>query len=113
MGTLMAHSSLAKLPALTSHIVVVAVVLSIAYSLSQLTWQLSMPEPQQLPASSGSVPDQHLEITARTPDGVIMGVRHRKYPIEGIQFHPESILTTEGPKIVKNWLKLDYKNVLT
>lgn len=66
-----------------------------------------------LALESGSVPDQHLEITAKTPDGVIMGVRHRKFPIEGIQFHPESILTTEGPKIVKNWLKLDYKKVLT
>lgn len=50
-----------------------------------------------------------LEVTARTPDGVIMGVRHIQHPIEGIQFHPESILTTEGPKIVKNWLKLEYQ----
>lgn len=52
-----------------------------------------------------------LEITAKTDDGVIMGVRHRSYPIEGIQFHPESILTTEGPKIVKNWLKMSYQKV--
>ena len=51
-----------------------------------------------------TVPEKDLEVTARTKDGVIMGVRHRKYPIEGIQFHPESILTVEGPKIVKNWL---------
>lgn len=50
-----------------------------------------------------------LEISAKTPDGVIMGIRHRRFPIEGIQFHPESILTTEGPKIVKNWLKLEYQ----
>lgn len=50
-----------------------------------------------------TVPDE-LEISARTPDDVIMGIRHREYPIEGIQFHPESILTTEGPKIIKNWL---------
>jgi anthranilate synthase component 2 len=50
-----------------------------------------------------------LKVTARTPDGVIMGVRHKQYPIEGIQFHPESILTVEGPKIVKNWLKLEYQ----
>ncbi|HKL14193.1 MAG TPA: aminodeoxychorismate/anthranilate synthase component II [Balneolaceae bacterium] len=49
-----------------------------------------------------------LNVTARTKDGVIMGIRHTEYPIEGIQFHPESILTTEGPKIVKNWLKLTY-----
>ncbi|HCD52332.1 MAG TPA: anthranilate/aminodeoxychorismate synthase component II [Balneolaceae bacterium] len=47
---------------------------------------------------------QELEVTAKTDD-VIMGVRHRQYPIEGIQFHPESILTTEGPKMIKNWLR--------
>lgn len=51
-----------------------------------------------------SLPDD-LEITARTPDGVIMGLRHKQYPIEGIQFHPESILTIEGPKLIENWLK--------
>ncbi|MEX0646505.1 MAG: aminodeoxychorismate/anthranilate synthase component II [Balneolaceae bacterium] len=50
-----------------------------------------------------------LEISAKTEDGVIMGVRHKTYPIEGIQFHPESILTVEGPKIVKNWLQLEYQ----
>ena len=47
-----------------------------------------------------------LEVTARTPENVIMGVRHRGYPIEGVQFHPESILTREGPKILKNWLEV-------
>lgn len=57
-----------------------------------------------------SIPEE-LEITARSDDNVIMGVRHREYPIEGIQFHPESILTTEGPKIVKNWLSLNYAKV--
>lgn len=51
------------------------------------------------------IPDE-LEVSARSDDEVIMGVRHKEYPIEGIQFHPESILTTEGPGIVKNWLKL-------
>lgn len=50
-----------------------------------------------------SVPEE-LEVTARTGE-VIMGLRHKKYPIEGIQFHPESILTTEGPKMISNWLK--------
>lgn len=46
-----------------------------------------------------------LQITAKTADGVIMGVRHVKYPLEGIQFHPESILTGEGKKLLSNFLK--------
>ncbi len=46
-----------------------------------------------------------LEITAESmDDGEIMGIRHRHYPIEGVQFHPESILTKEGKKIIKNFL---------
>lgn len=48
---------------------------------------------------------EELEVTANSDDDVIMGVRHKRYPVEGIQFHPESILTTEGPKIIENWLK--------
>lgn len=47
-----------------------------------------------------------LEVTAHTPDEVIMGIRHRTYPTEGIQFHPESLLTTEGPKIIANWVAI-------
>jgi anthranilate synthase component II len=50
-------------------------------------------------------PDE-LKISARTHDGIIMGVTHRKYPIEGIQFHPESILTQEGQHILHNWLEV-------
>jgi len=46
-----------------------------------------------------------LEVTAETADGVVMGLRHRSRPIEGVQFHPESILTTEGPRIVTNWVR--------
>jgi anthranilate synthase component 2 len=57
-----------------------------------------------LALDSNTIPDV-LEVSAETDDHVIMGVRHKDYPIEGIQFHPESILTTEGPKIVKNWIR--------
>jgi len=47
-----------------------------------------------------------LEITAQSPDGEIMGVRHRELPIEGVQFHPESILSEQGHALLKNFLKL-------
>jgi para-aminobenzoate synthetase component 2 len=53
------------------------------------------------PASIPSV----LEVTARTAEGEIMGVRHRALPIEGVQFHPESVLTPEGPVLMANFLK--------
>jgi anthranilate synthase/aminodeoxychorismate synthase-like glutamine amidotransferase len=46
-----------------------------------------------------------LEITATTNDGTIMGARHKTFPLEGVQFHPESILTTEGPKIISHWME--------
>ena len=45
-----------------------------------------------------------LEVTAWAADGLVMGVRHREYPVEGIQFHPESILTDDGPQMLRNWL---------
>ena len=47
-----------------------------------------------------------LKVTAWTDDGVIMGLSHRDYPIDGVQFHPESILTTEGEKILCNWMEV-------
>ncbi|MBA3964097.1 MAG: aminodeoxychorismate/anthranilate synthase component II [Chthoniobacterales bacterium] len=47
-----------------------------------------------------------LEITARSEDGEIMGLRHREFPIYGVQFHPESILTSEGLKLLANFLAL-------
>ena len=51
-----------------------------------------------------SCPDA-LEVTAHTPDGEIMGVRHRELPIEGLQFHPESILTAAGKDLLNNFLE--------
>ena len=52
--------------------------------------------PEDLPAD--------LTVSARTADGVIMAVRHKKFPVEGVQFHPESILAEEGKKLLKNFL---------
>ena len=54
-------------------------------------------EPSRMPAS--------LEVTARTAEGEIMGVRHRTLPIEGVQFHPESVLTPDGPQLMANFLR--------
>lgn len=47
-----------------------------------------------------------LEITAKTEDGLVMGVQHKEYPIHGIQFHPESMGTKDGKKMVKNFLEM-------
>lgn len=55
-------------------------------------------EPESLP--------ECLEVSATTPDGVIMGLRHRRMKIEGVQFHPESILTPDGKRLLQNFLKL-------
>jgi anthranilate synthase component 2 len=52
-----------------------------------------------------SLPD-HLEVTAWTADGEIMGVRHKHFPIEGVQFHPESILSEHGHALLKNFLTI-------
>jgi anthranilate synthase/aminodeoxychorismate synthase-like glutamine amidotransferase len=46
-----------------------------------------------------------LGITAITAEGVVMGVRHRSLPVEGVQFHPESVLTPDGKRLIKNWLE--------
>ena len=52
----------------------------------------------------GTVPAA-LEVTARTEGGVIMGLRHREHAVEGVQFHPESVLTQGGHRMLANWLR--------
>lgn len=54
-------------------------------------------DPETVPAE--------LEVTARTDTGVIMGVRHRQLPVEGVQFHPESVVTEHGYQLLANWLR--------
>lgn len=58
-----------------------------------------------LVVSPDSVPDC-LEVTAQTSEGEIMGLRHRDFPVHGVQFHPESILTAEGKKLLANFVAL-------
>ncbi|GGG63389.1 glutamine amidotransferase [Kocuria dechangensis] len=71
----------------------------------------SMPSPftatryHSLAVLDQSVPDV-LEVTARTPNGVIMGLRHKTAPLHGVQFHPESVLTEGGYLMLGNWLEL-------
>jgi anthranilate/para-aminobenzoate synthase component II len=52
------------------------------------------------------VPDV-LTVTARTPDGEVMGVRHREQPVHGVQFHPESVLTPDGRTLIENFLRME------
>lgn len=56
-----------------------------------------------LAIKNNSLSDE-ITVTSHTDDNVIMGIRHREYPIEGIQFHPESVLTPQGYNLIKNWL---------
>jgi anthranilate synthase/aminodeoxychorismate synthase-like glutamine amidotransferase len=70
-----------------------------------------LPEPfdairyHSLAVQPASLPDE-LEVTARSESGVIMGVRHRQYAVEGIQFHPESIMTPHGKDLLRNFLSM-------
>ena len=54
-----------------------------------------------------------LQVTARTEDGEVMAVRHREYPVYGLQFHPESILTPDGKTILENFMKIGKKGRTT
>jgi para-aminobenzoate synthetase component 2 len=65
-----------------------------------------------LVVSRESVPEC-LEVSAWTDDGVVMGLRHRQHALEGVQFHPESILTTSGKDLLRNFLKLATENGAT
>lgn len=56
-----------------------------------------------LAAEPATVPDV-LEVTASTADGIVMGLRHRELAVEGVQFHPESVLTEHGHLMLANWL---------
>ncbi len=58
-----------------------------------------------LAIAQDSVPDE-LQVTARTEAGVIMAARHRDFPVEGVQFHPESVLTEGGHRMLANWLEI-------
>ena len=51
-----------------------------------------------------SITDE-LQVTAVNDEGLVMGLRHVKYDVRGLQFHPESVMTPEGPKMIKNWLE--------
>ena len=62
-----------------------------------------------LVAIEKNFPDE-LSITARTKSGVVMAVEHKNYPVFGLQFHPESIMTKYGMKMIKNFLKVDNEN---
>ena len=72
----------------------------------------SLPQPfeairyHSLAIEPDTLPDE-LEVTARAESGVIMGVRHRTLPIEGVQFHPESIMTTTGHDLLRNFLAME------
>jgi len=77
----------------------------------------SLPNPfdamryHSLVVSEATLPDC-LEITAKSDQGELMGLRHKELPIEGVQFHPESIMTPDGIQLLKNFLDSNYENLL-
>lgn len=70
-----------------------------------LTYRFKAGRYHSLIVDRDGFPDE-LEISATTPDGLIMGLRHKTYKVEGVPFHPESILTSEGKKLLQNFLNL-------
>jgi anthranilate synthase/aminodeoxychorismate synthase-like glutamine amidotransferase len=72
---------------------------------SGLTYRFRAARYHSLVVERESLPET-LEISATSPDGLIMGLRHKTLKIEGVQFHPESILTKEGKKLLQNFLNL-------
>jgi anthranilate synthase/aminodeoxychorismate synthase-like glutamine amidotransferase len=64
-----------------------------------------------LVVSEATLPDC-LEITAKSDQGELMGLRHRELPIEGVQFHPESIMTPDGVQLLRNFLDVNYEKLL-
>ena len=70
-----------------------------------------LPEPLEATRYHSLIVDREsvpaaLEITAHTDDGLVMGLRHRELPIEGVQFHPESVLSVGGHQMVENFLAM-------
>ena len=63
-----------------------------------------------LAADADTIPEE-LEITAVTTDGEVMAIQHKEYPIFGVQFHPESIMTPDGKTMLKNFIQGDYTNL--
>ena len=61
-----------------------------------------MPPPLDRPTRIG----HDLQVTARTEEGIVMGLRHRVFPIEGVQFHPESFMTEHGTAMIRNFFAL-------
>ena len=76
------------------------------------TVYLGLPSPfiatryHSLIVEEATLPDC-LEVSARTPDGMIMGIRHRAHPVDGVQFHPESILTAVGKNLLRNFIEME------
>ena len=70
---------------------------------ADLDYALTVTRYHSLVVAPDSIPDV-LEVTATSEDGVVMGRRHRTYPVEGVQFHPESVLTDSGHQMLKNFL---------